>query len=101
MKLSSYKLSNLGERRSSGNPFAHLIGSQKAGPRKLPGEDHAELFALDGVYTVVTHVYDLREPLIVEITETCQQLGMTFEVLPESWYVPGRTIALAFRKVAS
>jgi len=79
--------------------FVTLLGKGYKGPEKPRFGDHLEIFKEGKERVLISHLYpDNFDLLKGEIERFCSEERLRYEVLEQSWHVPGWTVAIAFRR---
>jgi hypothetical protein len=87
-------------RRQKRNYWQRLLGHRgSAVDLPLPGDDHPELWRTqDGRLVYVSHPYNLWPERLEEIRMACEQHGLEATLSGISWYNPGGTYRVEYRK---
>lgn len=80
-----------------GREWQRVAGIKPDLKTELPADDHGELRTGKHL-TYTSQPYDLGLAEMREIVRLCDELGLTVEVDARSWYFPGGTIRMTYRK---
>lgn len=80
--------------------WRRLLGERGGPDDELPADDHVELWVKGNEVTYVSHPYDLTLEKVRAIVQACDEHGLDATFSGVSWYFPGHTLRVEYKKRA-
>ncbi len=88
----------LGKKVRGIKSWQRLFGHSPQADDGIPGDDHVELWSGDDGLSYVSHPYNLSYETVCEMVRFANQNGLEFNLSGTSWYYPGKTLRVVWRR---
>jgi len=87
----------LGQQQRNTGSWFKLLGIPQDVDRRLPGDDHVELWSSGEGQRYVSHPYKLDLDTLRAMVAFADEHDLDISISGSSWYYPGRTLSILWR----